>query len=155
MNAIIEPVDLARDLDAIAEIARHSFSHPWSREMFAHEFSLQPLTRSYVLRTGQHPVAAFCTCWLVVDELHVNTLAVRPELRRQGLARVLMEHVLQEAVRQGARRVLLEVRRSNAAAIGLYEGLGFAVEAVRTGYYAHPDEDAFVLGRRLDIPAEK
>lgn len=149
MTSTIQPVELPRDLDAIAEIARQSFANPWSREMFAQELSLQPLSRSYVLRTEAHDVAAFCTCWLVLDELHVNTVAVRPELRRHGMARQLMEHVLDEAARQGAKRALLEVRRSNVAALRLYEGLGFLTEAVRKGYYSNPTEDALVLGRSL------
>jgi ribosomal-protein-alanine N-acetyltransferase len=149
VNLVIEPVNLQRDLDAIAEIARQSFPNPWTREMFAQELSQQPLARGYVLRSPEDTVAAFCTCWLVVDELHINTVAVRPELRRQGLARMLLEYVFREASARGARHVLLEVRRSNVAAIRLYEELGFAVEAVRAGYYPSPSEDALILGRTL------
>jgi ribosomal-protein-alanine N-acetyltransferase len=149
VTLLIEPIAPDRDLDAIAEISRESFPNPWTREMFAQELSQQPLTFSYVLRTDEEPVAAFCTCWLVLDELHINTLAVRPRLRRQGLARTLLDHVLRDARLRGAVRVLLEVRRSNDAAIGLYGGLGFEVQAVRPGYYPNPAEDALILGRRL------
>ncbi len=149
MTVQIEPVSLDRDLDAIAAIARESFPNPWSRDMFAQELSQQPLTRSYVLRTDAYPVAAFCTCWLVIDELHINTVAVRPELRRRGLARLLLDHVLRDAASRGATRALLEVRRSNAAALRLYEKMGFSTESVRAGYYPNPPEDALVLVRTL------
>jgi ribosomal-protein-alanine N-acetyltransferase len=149
MTVLIEPVALDRDLDAIAEIARASFPNPWSRDMFAQELTRQPLSRSCVLRTDAHPVAAFCTCWLVIDELQINTIAVRPELRRRGLARMLLEHVLRDAAARGATRVLLEVRRSNVAAIKLYEDMGFSTESVRAGYYPNPPEDALVLTRAL------
>jgi ribosomal-protein-alanine N-acetyltransferase len=57
----------------------------------------------------------------------------------------MMRHVMAEAVRDGARRATLEVRRSNAAAIALYERLGFRVCAVRPRYYSRPDEDALIL----------
>jgi ribosomal protein S18 acetylase RimI-like enzyme len=45
----------------------------------------------------------------------------------------------------GAQRVFLEVRRSNAAAIGLYERSGFRPVGVRRGYYASPREDALTM----------
>lgn len=145
----IESVSLERDLDAIAAIARASFAHPWTRDMFAQELSAQPLSRSHVLRTPEGQVAAFCTCWLVIDELHINTIAVDPPRRRQGLARQLLAHVLQDARKHGARRALLEVRASNVAAIRLYEAFGFTTEMVRKGYYPDPPEDALVLSRPL------
>lgn len=145
----IERVSIETDLDAIVEIAHASFSNPWSRAMFAQELTHGSISRAYVLRTADHPVAAFCTCWLVVDELHINTLAVRPDCRRRGLARALMVAVLDDACRSGAKRASLEVRRSNEAALRLYESLEFAIEAVRPGYYPSPPEDALVLSRSL------
>jgi ribosomal-protein-alanine N-acetyltransferase len=145
----IEPVSLERDLDAIAAIARASFARPWTRDMFAQELSTQPLSRSYVLRTEAGEVAAFCTCWLVIDELHINTIAVDPSHRRRGLARELLAHVLADARSMGARRALLEVRASNVAAIGLYEAFGFTADTIRKGYYPAPPEDALVLSRSL------
>lgn len=149
MNAIIEPVALDADVDAIVEIANASFARPWSREMFVRELTHGSISRAYVLRTVDCPVAAFCTCWLVVDELHINTLAVRPECRRRGLARALLVHVLSEARARGAKRASLEVRRSNDAALKLYEGLGFSVESVRRNYYPEPPDDALVLSSTL------
>jgi len=145
----IERVVIERDLDAIAEIARASLPHPWTRAMFAQELSAQPLSRSYVLRTADGIVAGFCTCWLILDELHINTIAVRPEFRRQGIARQIVAHVLDEARAQGARRAMLEVRASNSAAIRLYDTCGFATDSVRKGYYPDPPEDALVLARAL------
>lgn len=145
----VEPVSLERDLDAIAAIARVSFPHPWTRDMFAQELSSQPLSRSYVLRGADGTVAAFCTCWLILDELHVNTIAVAPARRRQGLARELLAHVFAEARQSGAKRALLEVRASNAPAIRLYETFGFTTETVRKGYYPDPPEDALVLSCAL------
>jgi ribosomal-protein-alanine N-acetyltransferase len=145
----IEPAVLGRDLDAIAEIARSSFPHPWTRAMFAQELSTQPLSRSYVFRTAEGAVAGFCTCWLIVDELHINAIAVRPQYRRQGIARQLLAHVLDDARAQGAKHAVLEVRASNSAAIRLYDTFGFATDSIRKGYYPDPPEDALVLSRTL------
>jgi len=149
MKASIEPAVIERDLDAIAEIARISFANPWTRAMFAQELSTQPLSRSYVVRTDDEVVAAFCTSWLVLDELHINTMAVRPEFRGQGIGRRLLAYVLDDARARGASRATLEVRASNLAAIALYSAFGFTTQAVRKGYYPSPPEDALVLARAI------
>lgn len=149
MNPGIEAAVVERDLDAIAEIARLSFTNPWTRAMFAQELSTQPLSRSYVFRTSDGRAVGFCTAWLVVDELHINAMAVRPEFRGQGIGRQLLAYVLDEARSVGARRAALEVRASNTAAIGLYSAFGFTTEAVRKGYYPNPPEDALVLSRTI------
>jgi [ribosomal protein S18]-alanine N-acetyltransferase len=149
MKPGIEPAVLERDLEAIAEIARVSFTNPWTREMFAQELSTQPLSRSYVFRTAEGQVAGFCTSWLILDELHINTIAVRPELRGRGIGRQLLAYVLDQARALGAQRIMLEVRASNTAAIRLYSSFGFTIEAVRKDYYPSPPEDALVLSRRI------
>jgi ribosomal-protein-alanine N-acetyltransferase len=91
---------------------------------------------------------AYCACWIIFDELHINSLAVDENWRRRGVARYLLEGVLKEAAAAGARSATLEVRRSNEAARTLYEGLGFHVDAVRRDYYQHPREDALILWHR-------
>ena len=85
--------------------------------------------------------------WIIFDELHINTLAVHPELRRQGLASLLLTHVIEAAVRRGADKATLEVRRSNEGALKLYERFGFEVGGVRKEYYRQPVEDALILWR--------
>ncbi len=82
----------------------------------------------------------------VLDELHITTLAVRPERRRQGHARTLIDAAL--AAFPEARRVHLEVRPSNAAARALYEALGFATTGLRRRYYG--DEDALLMTLNLE-----
>jgi ribosomal-protein-alanine N-acetyltransferase len=74
---------------------------------------------------------------------------VRPALRQRGFARRLLEHVLRDAAERGATRAFLEVRRSNVAAVRLYQNLGFSTQAVRSAYYTNPVEDALLLARQL------
>lgn len=127
--------------DAIIGLEAASFSNPWTRETFDVMLS-NPASRIYLARAGRDGIVAFCACWVFDDELHINTVAVRADRRRLGIASALMKRVL---VDTGARRATLEVRRSNAAAIALYQKLGFAVEAVRPRYYENPDEDGLIL----------
>lgn len=133
------------DLDAVAALEADAFTNPWTRDMLERELRQSELARVYVLRLPGQPVAAFCTCWVIYDELHINTIAVDRSRRRQGLATALMRYVLEDAARGGAVRATLEVRRSNDAAQQLYLRLGFKVSAVRHRYYTQPEEDALIL----------
>jgi len=88
--------------------------------------------------------------WHVADELHVLNVATAPLLRRRGIARALMEEALLYSSREHVRILLLEVRRSNRAAIKLYRGFGFTALGVRPAYYADNDEDALEMILALD-----
>ena len=135
------------DIDAVVALELESFTNPWSRETLVWELSNSDVTRVYLLRDTEDRAIAFCIAWVLFDELHINTLAVSPRHRRQGLATLLLGEVMADAARDGARRATLEVRESNTAALELYAGLGFRVTARRRGYYTNPAEDALILWR--------
>ena len=144
VDRVREPEDLA----AVLELQTTSFTNPWTAEALRWELEHSPVSRLYVLRDEEGVALAFCACWLLVDELHINSLAVAPGRRRAGIATGLMREVLRAAREEGAARATLEVRRSNEAARGLYERLGFVVEAIRPDYYTNPLEDALILWLR-------
>jgi ribosomal-protein-alanine N-acetyltransferase len=145
----IERISLADtdDLDAVVDIEQASYTNPWTREMFRWELENWAVSYLYVARTDQHRVAAYCACWLVFDELHINNLAVRPDCRRHGIGTQLLQQLIHEGRRLGARRATLEVRRSNEVARRLYEQLGFRIAGERPRYYSSPVEDALILWR--------
>jgi [ribosomal protein S18]-alanine N-acetyltransferase len=135
------------DIEAVAALEHESFSNPWPRETLVWELTNSDVTRVYLLRDAGDRAIAFCIVWIIFDELHINTLAVSPPHRRQGLATFLLNEVMAEAARDGARRATLEVRESNTAALELYARLGFRVTARRRDYYTNPVEDALILWR--------
>jgi ribosomal-protein-alanine N-acetyltransferase len=146
---VIERATGPADLDAVAALEADTFTNPWTRDMLERELQQSDVARVYVVRLPGHQVAAFCACWLVYDELHINTIAVAADLRRQGIATALMNFLLAEGAALGARRTFLEVRRSNVAAQRLYETLGFKETGVRKNYYSQPEEDALVLSLEM------
>jgi [ribosomal protein S18]-alanine N-acetyltransferase len=149
----IQPLTSAHDIDDILRIESASFTHPWTRDMYLSELEHGNIAFFYIARTAVGEAIAFCSFWVVLDELHINNLAVLPEHRRAGVASALLVRVLADAEIRGAYRATLEVRTSNDAARRLYERLGFTVTAVRRGYYTQPDEDALVLWR--EAPADR
>jgi ribosomal-protein-alanine N-acetyltransferase len=136
----------------LARLARECFARPWSERQFAEELGLPApngvlVVRALVPSTRLTPVVALCASRLVADELHVLDVAVAPEARRRGLARLLVGIALRCGARAGAHVALLEVRAGNAAALALYEALGFARAGRRREYYRDPVEDALLLER--------
>ena len=145
MSFRIEPLQGDADLTGVLEVEAESFTNPWTREMYAWELKNRAVCHIYVVRTPEHAVGGFCAFWLVLDEVHINNLAMRPGLRGRGIGTALIRHVLAEGARLGARRATLEVRASNAGARRLYERLGFYVAGTRRNYYTEPVEDALIL----------
>jgi tRNA threonylcarbamoyl adenosine modification protein YeaZ/ribosomal-protein-alanine acetyltransferase len=136
------------DLGAVEALQRRTFTNPWGAEAIRWELEHTDVARLYALDAPDGTLVAYCACWMVFDELHLNSVAVDDRWRRQGAARLLLRHVLAEAAAAGARSATLEVRRSNTAALALYDALGFKVEAVRRDYYQDPREDALILWNR-------
>jgi len=149
-NCRIEPLTSPSQIDDILAIEEVSFSSPWTREMYVAELNNSGVSYFYLARTptgDPGEVIGFCSFWHVLDELHINNLAVLPAYRRSHIGTALLRRVLEDGARLGARRATLEVRRSNEPARLLYEKFAFTVAGVRRGYYSNPVEDALVLWR--------
>ena len=147
MDWIVEPLKSAAEIDHVLAIEDASFTNPWTREMYLAELENEGVSFCYLARNDAGQVVGFCSFWRVLDELHINNLAVLPAHRRAGVATALLRHVFQEGARMGAVRATLEVRRSNESARILYERFGFSTAGTRRAYYTKPVEDAIVLWR--------
>jgi [ribosomal protein S18]-alanine N-acetyltransferase len=143
----IEAVTSPDQIDEVLAIEEMSFTNPWTRVMYLAELENTGVSFCFTARDQARRVVGFCSFWRVLDELHINNIAVLPDMRRSGVATALLRHVLTYGATLGARRATLEVRRSNEPARLLYERFGFAVAGVRPGYYTRPVEDALVLWR--------
>jgi ribosomal-protein-alanine N-acetyltransferase len=134
----------ARDLPSAMEIDALSLPRPWSAAIWRGELS-SPYGL-YLVIEDRGGVFGQIGVRHVLGELHITTIAVRPEYRRRGHARTLIGAAL--AAYPNASYVHLEVRPTNAAAIALYESLGFLETGRRPRYYG--DEDALLMTLNLD-----
>jgi [ribosomal protein S18]-alanine N-acetyltransferase len=128
------------DLDAVYEIEVASFSEPWTKELFAMELQ----HNAYVAEQDSRVAGYICT-WCVLDECTITNIAVKPDLKRQGIAKFMFENLYENMDKQDIRFYYLEVRASNTPALALYEKLGYAHVGLRKGYYHNPIEDAIVM----------
>lgn len=144
-----EPDDAVR----LEPLERRCFTDPWS-EAGLHEMLSSP---HVIARVAEHQstIAGYAFARWVMTTGEIMNLAVAPEQRRRGLARQLLEGVLEGLLARGVEEVFLEVRVSNQAAQALYLNRGFQVAGMRRAYYRNPTEDALLLRLQLPGVAEK
>jgi len=86
---------------------------------------------------------------MVVDEVHIMNIAIRADMRRKGMAKLLLSELIRLAKSRDMSKIWLEVRPSNKAALSLYKKMGFKKVAIRKKYYSDTNEDAIVMA--LDL----
>lgn len=136
------------DLDAVMEIETRAYDYPWTLGIFRDCLRVGYCCWCYEV-DGQ--IQAYGVMSVAAGESHILNLTVRPESQRQGIGKKLLNHLLQLARRHEADIAMLEVRPSNAAALALYQSMGFNEIAVRHNYYPADEgrEDALLLALSL------
>lgn len=135
------------DLPRVMSIERASYSSPWP------EISFRGLLRrgdaTLLVAEAEGRVVGYAACWAVLDQGELGNIAVDPAFRRRGIARSLLNAVLDDMRSRGVRSLFLEVRVTNTAAQRLYDEYGFHEVGHRPDYYTSPVEDALVMRKDL------
>ncbi len=132
------------DLPAVQAIERESFTTPWPPHAYRTELETNRLAH-YIVARSDREVIGFAGMWLMVDEAHITTFAVRSDWRRQGVGERLLLALIDLARARGAHEATLEVRPSNTPARRLYEKYGFRPVGIRPRYYSDNNEDALIM----------
>jgi ribosomal-protein-alanine N-acetyltransferase len=132
------------DVPIVAQLDQLSFTLPWTEHSFHFEVTSNPASRCWV---AEHAggIVGVVVAWLLVDDMHIATIATHPDFRRQGIAQALLAHVLKLGADEGAVSSFLEVRESNLAAQAMYRKLGYEVTGRRPHYYKDNGEDAILM----------
>lgn len=157
-----EPLTEA-DLDAVCEVEKSAYTHPWSRKHFADSLAAGypamlllgealPGEVVHTARAAGRVLLGYLVAMPGVDEVHLLNITVAPAHQRQGWARFLLDALCLWSRGQRAQWLWLEVRASNAPARALYEGYGFQQVGIRRDYYPAGQgqrEDAVVMSLNL------
>ena len=133
------------DMDAVTRIEQQAHAHPWTRGNFAGALESNCVCKVY---EADNEMLGYLVLMPAVDEIHLLNISIAAAHQREGLGRKLMGEAMKIARGINMRRVLLEVRTSNVAALGLYLDAGFSQIGLRRGYYPSADyrrEDAVVM----------
>lgn len=136
----------AEDVPFISKLEEETFSMPWSADSFL-EMIRKEDARYYVAQKDGQLVGG-CGVLMIAGEGNITNVVVAPEAREQGVATGMLRHLMREGEREGLTAYTLEVRVSNAAAIHVYEKLGFVSAGIRPGFYEKPTEDAMIFWKR-------
>lgn len=136
----------AEDVPFISRLEEETFSMPWSADSFLEMISKED-ARYYVAEEDGRLLGG-CGVLMIAGEGNITNVAIAPEARNRGIGTALLRHLMAEGNREGLTAYTLEVRVSNAAAIHVYEKLGFVSAGVRPGFYEKPVEDALIFWKR-------
>lgn len=132
------------DFDQVVAIDQLSFSLPWPARSFRFELTDNPASRCWVMELDGR-VVGMLVAWLIVDEIHIATIATHPDFRGRGIGRNLLSHALRSAMDEGVVKSFLEVRESNEVARKMYRSFGFLEDGRRKEYYKDTGEDAILM----------
>lgn len=138
-----------QDVEIVAEMEQMIFTDPWSLNVYRQTLALDN-TLYLVACEGNGDIVAVAGVQNIVGDGEITNVMVLPEYRKQGIAYELLLKLIEEGKKIGVQDFTLEVRKSNAGAIRLYEKLGFVSEGIRPGFYEHPKEDAMIMWLRHD-----
>ena len=130
-----------KHLPALAELEKQCFHAPWSEKMLREELG----GGIFLVAEQDGEVQGYVGCQTVLDEGYITNVAVSSDFRRRGAARRLIAELIARAKEKGLAFVTLEVRESNAPAIALYTGAGFASVGKRKNFYSNPTENAVLM----------
>ena len=134
------------DADQVAAVEEQCFAMPWSRQSFWEEASHQETIYLLAIdRDNNDQVVGYVGCWALSGEGDITNVAVAPAYRRKGVARKILERLIELLKEQQVTAVTLEARASNTPAIALYQSLGFKSVGLRPRYYTNPVEDAEIM----------
>lgn len=130
------------EIPSIARVEEKCFSNPWSEDSIRSSFVNKANCFYVAEKDGE--IVGYIGLSISLDEGYILNVATLPNYRRQGIAKALINNII-NMYSDKLRFITLEVRPSNTAAVKLYEGFGFEQVGERKNYYSNPTENAVLL----------
>ena len=136
-----------KDIAQIAELEKKIFSDPWTSQGIYDTFCQK---QAFIAVAEQdEKVVGYSIIYYVLDEGEIARIAVDETVRRQGVGRGILDYVCEWCKKENVKRLLLDVRESNASARAFYEQYGFIVDGIRKNFYKGPNENAVLMSKAL------
>ncbi len=135
-----------KDVPQVAALEAANFSMPWSEHAFYEQ--LEKGNALYLVAEKEGQIIGVCGYMESFGEADICNVSVDQSYHNRGVATTMLKDLMTEGKRRGISAFTLEVRAGNAAAIHLYEKMGFMKEGLRRGFYERPREDAVIMWKR-------
>lgn len=139
-----------KELSQVLELDQICFGGFWSLDGYRREIDSPNSTLLIITipDNNETKVIGLGCFWVILEEAHITLLAVYPDFQGQGLGKLLLFSLLEDAVKRKLERATLEVKETNYIALSLYEKFGFKIAGKRKNYYKNTGEDALILWRK-------
>lgn len=135
------------DIEQVADLERRIFSDPWTSQGIYETFCQN---QAFIVVAEQdEKVVGYGIIYCVLDEGEIVRIAVDETVRRQGVGRRILDYACECCKKENVKRLLLDVRESNASARSFYEQYGFLVDGMRKNFYEKPNENAVLMSKEL------
>ncbi len=134
--------------EGVFNVGKLSLKEAWSLDSINKE--LDNKNAKYIVAvTENNEVVGFIGLWIVLDEGDITNVAVHPNYRKQKIASLLIEYVINNMKNWDISSLTLEVRKSNIPAQNLYKKFNFNVSGIRKNFYSDNNEDAYIMWLKL------
>lgn len=132
------------DIDELFELEQECFQNPFKKSDIENEIANNPVSKYVLLIEGER-ILGFVNFWITFDSATINQVCVTNSERKKGFGGLLLEKAIEIAKNEGCEFLTLEVRKSNIAAIKLYEKYGFLFVTTKAQYYENGEDALYYV----------
>ncbi|WP_136805954.1 ribosomal protein S18-alanine N-acetyltransferase [Desulfosediminicola flagellatus] len=137
------------DLPHISQIEQ-DYPSPWALAQLSSELTYADGI-SLVAEDESGIIIGWCSARFAAPEAELLKIAVHHDRRGEGIAGLLLGHLLDALSHKNVETLFLEVRSQNRSALRFYRNHGFIQVGERPGYYADPKDNALIFSKELLI----
>lgn len=136
------------DIDAVARLEKATFSDAWTEKGI---YDTWKQSQAFVVVAEENNnIVGYCIIYYVLDEGEIARIAVDSTLRKQGVGRQILDHVVEICNTKEITTLLLDVRESNETARRFYQKYGFLEDGIRKNFYEGPREHAVLMSMQIE-----
>ena len=141
-------------VNACMDLDQKSLKGLWTKSQWEKELTDPKRICLGIIELETKKLLGFCSAWLVIDELHITSIAVHPTHQRKGLGRFLLSDLISRSRSLQTNQVHLEVRDTNEPAKAFYKSMGFKTIGNRSNFYKD-GSDALLLTKETNNKSKK
>ena len=136
-------------LNSCLDIDKRSLKGLWTKSQWERELTDPKRICIGITEIETKKILGLCSAWIVIDELHITSIAVHPKHQRKGLGKFLVSDLIKRSNSLRINQIYLEVKETNETAKAFYKSIGFKIEGTRSNLYKD-GSDALIFKKQLN-----
>tara|TARA_Y100001968_G_scaffold193085_1_gene177057 strand:- start:143 stop:598 length:456 start_codon:yes stop_codon:yes gene_type:complete len=136
-------------LNSCIELDKKALQGLWTKSEWEKELIDPKRICIGVINIETKNILGLCSAWIVIDELHITSIAVDPSQQRKGIGKFLISDLIKRSSSLLTNQIHLEVKEINKPAIAFYKSMGFKIAGNRSNFYKD-GSDAIIFKKKLN-----